>query len=145
MLYNTPWLRICVTICMKPEGTQRLSAYISSKPLVAVLYMHTCVYMYVPVEPEMADINNIVIPLIKSEWEDFAYALHYQINSVKAIKEKHREDPKKCCRALFEDWLLTDRGDGPKTWQTILDKLKEVEELVAAGEEIMQALIHKYD
>ena len=93
----------------------------------------------------MADINNIVISRIKAEWEDFAYALHYKINTVKAIKKKHREDPKKCCRALFEDWLLTDHGDGPKTWQTILDKLKEVEELFAARQEIMQELIHKYN
>ena len=91
----------------------------------------------------MADINKIVIPRIKAEWDDFAYALHYETNAVKAIREKHREDPKKCCRAIFEDWLETDNGDGPKSWQTILDKLKEVEELVAAREKIMQELIHK--
>lgn len=106
--------------------------------------MYIYVHAYPVVKPEMADINRIVTPRIKPEWEDFAYALHYEINSVKAIKEKYREDPKKCCRALFEDWLLTDHGDGPKTWQTILDKLKEVEDLVAAREEIIQALIHKY-
>lgn len=93
----------------------------------------------------MADINKIVIRRIKAEWEDVAYALHYEIHTIKAIKEKHHGDPKKCCRALFEDWLVTDHGDGPKIWQTIFDKLKEVEDLVAVREEIIQELTHKYN
>ena len=92
----------------------------------------------------MGDIIQIVIPRIKTEWKDFAYALHYDIYTVKDIMEKYHGNPKKCCRELFEDWLLTGHGDGPKTWKTILDKLNEIEEAVAAREEIMQELTHKH-
>lgn len=42
----------------------------------------------------MADINNIVVPQIKAEWEDVAYVLCYTVN---AIKAKHHGEPKKCC------------------------------------------------
>ena len=88
----------------------------------------------------MADINHIVVPQIKAEWEDVAYALRYEITTVKAIKAKHNEDPKKCCRDLFIDWLSTDHGVGPKTWSTLLEKLKEVEDVAAATQEIINEL-----
>jgi len=88
----------------------------------------------------MADINHIVVPRIKAEWEDVAYALRYEIATVHAIKAKHNEDPKKCCQKLFIDWLSTDHGVGPKTWSTLLEKLKEVEELAASMQGIINEL-----
>ena len=88
----------------------------------------------------MRDINKIVVPKIQAEWEDVAYALHYKIPTVKGIKAKCNDNPKKCCKELFTDWLSTDHGVGPKTWSTLLDKLKEVEDLAAARDEIMDEL-----
>ena len=88
----------------------------------------------------MADLNKIVIPRIKAEWEDVAYALRYKIVTVNAIKAKHNEDPKNCCRELFIDWLSTNHGVDPKTWSTLLDKLKEVDNLSAATQEIINEL-----
>ena len=55
-------------------------------------------------EPEMKDLNTIVIPKIQAYWEDFAYALRYKIHTVQAIQEKYHEDPKKCCKGLLLDW-----------------------------------------
>ena len=88
----------------------------------------------------MEDIIEIVIPKILAEWEYVAYALRYQIRSVKAIKAKCNDNPKKCCKELFEDWLSTNHGASPKTWSTLLDKLKKVEDLAAARDEIMEEL-----
>ena len=88
----------------------------------------------------MADINKIVIPRIQAEWEAVAYALHYKIAEVKAIKEDNRNYSKKCCQELFVDWLSTDHGAGPKTWATLLDKLNDVEDLAAATDEIVNEL-----
>ena len=85
----------------------------------------------------MGELNEIVIPKIQAEWEDVAYALVYDIPTVNNISQKCNEDPKKCCRELFKDWLSTDHGAGPKTWSTLLDKLKKVKELAAANNEIM--------
>ena len=88
----------------------------------------------------MAEINSTVVQRIQVYWEDVAYALHYEIPIVEGIKAKHKEDPKKCCKAFFIDWLSTDHGDGPQTWSTLIEKLKEIEELAAATNEITNEL-----
>ena len=92
------------------------------------------------IEPKVGGINKIVVPRIQAEWEDFAYALDYEIATVQGISAKHKEDPKKCCRELFIDWLSTDHGVGPKTWKTLVERLKEVEDLTAATGEIINEL-----
>ena len=50
----------------------------------------------------MGDLITIVIPKIKAYWEDVAYLLQFKIIDVDAIKEKHNDDPKKCCQQLFK-------------------------------------------
>ena len=81
----------------------------------------------------MFDLTKIVIPKIMNEWEYVAEALRYDLATIKAIKDKEREDPKKCCREFFKDWLMTNNGvkAGPKVWSTLLHALKEVDEISA--------------
>ena len=83
------------------------------------------------VEPDMFDLTKIVIPKIMNEWEYIAEAFRYDLATIKAINEKGRGDPKKCCREFFKDWLMTNNGAkaGPKVWSTLLDTLKEVDEI----------------
>ena len=66
-----------------------------------------------------------------NQWEYIAEALLYDLATIKAIKDKEREDPKKCCREFFKDWLMTNNGAnaGPKVWSTLLNALKEVDEI----------------
>ena len=66
-----------------------------------------------------------------NEWEYVAEALQYDDSTIKAIREKGREDPKKCCRYFFEDWLTTNNGanSGPKVWSTLFDALREVNDI----------------
>ena len=89
----------------------------------------------------MRDLNKIVVPKVSAEWEDIAYELGYEISTVKQIRNKHKENPTKCCKELFEDWLTTNNGAKPKIWQTLLNKLKEVEELTSITEGIIEKLI----
>ena len=50
----------------------------------------------------MVNINKIVIPCIQAEWEDVAYALDYEIVTVKSIKANHKNNPKGAsCKELF--------------------------------------------
>ena len=79
----------------------------------------------------MCDLTKIVIPKIMNEWEYIAEALHYDLATIKAIKYKEHENPKKCCRELFIDWLTTNNGTeaGPKVWSTLLYVLKQVNEI----------------
>ena len=88
----------------------------------------------------MGKINSIVVPRIQADWEDVAWALCYEIPTVKTIKAKCNENPKKCCKELFIDWLSSDHGVGPKTWSTLVEKLKEIEDLAAATNEITNEL-----
>ena len=79
----------------------------------------------------MFDLQKIVISKIMNEWEYVAEALRYDIPIIKAIKNKEREDPMKCCQEFFKDWLTTKNGDkaGPKVWSTLLDALKAVDQI----------------
>ena len=92
----------------------------------------------------MHDLNRIVVAKVSAEWEDIAYALQYDIPAVEKINEKHSRNPTKCCKELFKNWLSTDNGAKPKIWETLLDKLKEIEELHKETEDIMETL-HQMD
>ena len=89
----------------------------------------------------MHNLNRIVVPKVSAEWEDVAYALQYDIPTVEKISVKCKENPTKCCKELFKNWLATDNGAKPKIWHTLMDKLKEIEELGEVTEEIMKVLI----
>ena len=89
----------------------------------------------------MHSLIRMVIPKVSSEWEDLAYALQYKVPTVKCIRNDHSGDSKTCCRTLFEDWLSTDNGAKPKTWKTLLDKLREVEMLKSVTKKIEEELI----
>ena len=94
------------------------------------------------IEPEMWQLNKMVIPKVKAHWEDVAYnSLHYDVLKVRSISKKHQNDPKKCCVELFEIWLCTSKEDNASTWKALLEQLKEVDELTAAVEQIRQNLI----
>ena len=97
-----------------------------------------------PVEPDMFDLTKIVIPKIMNEWKYVAEALRYDLATIKAIRENNREDPKKCCREFFEDWLTTNNGAkaGPKVWSTLLDTLKKVDEI---SDDIIKDITAKVD
>ena len=79
----------------------------------------------------MFDLTKIVIPKIMSKWQYVAEALRYDLEIIQAIKEKERGDPKACCREFFINWLTTNNGAkaGPKQWSTLINILKEVDEI----------------
>ena len=88
----------------------------------------------------MWELINIVIPKIKAKWEDVAYCMRYKVHEVKAIAtESH--DLKERCMKLFTNWLTTSHSPTPKTWQTLLDHLKRVDELTTAVVQIEKELI----
>ena len=89
----------------------------------------------------MHDLIRMVVPKVSAEWEYIAYALQYDITTVDQISVKHQENPTKCCKELFKNWLTTDNGAKPKTWQTLLDELKEIEEFSGITKEIIKKLI----
>ena len=91
----------------------------------------------------MWDLIKIVIPKIKANWEHLAYSLKYDIPTVNAI-DKDSHDSGQSCEKLFKDWLSTNHGAAPKTWSTLLEKIKEVDGLFAAADDIERELSRKY-
>ena len=87
----------------------------------------------------MWNLYKIVIPKVKAEWEDLAYSMEYNIATVKEITEDC-SDSQECCGTLFEDWLSTDHGAAPKTWSTLLQKIKDVDSLTATVDDIKRQL-----
>ena len=94
-------------------------------------------------------LTKIVTPKIMKEWEYVAEAFLYDLDIIKAIKERGDGDAKQCCREFFKDWLTTDHGNrvGPKVWSTLLDVLNEVDEISAEITEDIATQIRqlKYD
>ena len=79
----------------------------------------------------MFDLVNIVIPKMMNEWMYIAYAMRYDLAVIRSIKENGGDNPKKCCEEFFMNWLTTNNGAeaGPKTWLTLLDVLKEIDDI----------------
>ena len=77
-----------------------------------------------------------------NEWEYIAEALCYDFATIKTIRERNCEDPKKCCREFFMDWLMTNNGAkaGPKVWSTLLDVLQKIDQISA---DITESIIAK--
>ena len=93
----------------------------------------------------MYDLNKIVVPKISADWEDHvAYALQCDIPIIRSIQNKHNNNPKKCCKELLTDWLITNNNATPKSWSTLLDTFKDVEELAAARKSIIEELVEMY-
>ena len=92
----------------------------------------------------MKDLIIIVIPLLKGEWEDVAFLLNYKATTINGIKQSYHDDPKKCCRALFMDWLETNRGVSPKDWGTLLNNVAESKDFTKTVEDILEQLEKKF-
>ena len=89
----------------------------------------------------MDDLKKIVVPEVKAHWEALAYSLKFTISQVEAIeRDRDLRDMDDRCTKLFKTWLTTDNGCKPKTWQKLLERIKEVNELYAAAERIKKTL-----
>ena len=91
-------------------------------------------------EPTMKQLLTSVVPRIAAEWDEVAHYLEFTIPSIKIIRQQGRDDPKKCCRYLLEEWISTDQGMTPKNWTTLLSVLKQIKELTSVCNEIEKDL-----
>ena len=95
--------------------------------------------MCVLLEPEIWDLISIVIPKVKAQWNILAHSMGYSIYDVKAW-ESDGDNLNKLCYKLFAKWLTTESGCTPKTWKKLLERIKAVDELIAASKEIENEL-----
>ena len=91
-------------------------------------------------EPNMRKLEKIVVPEVKASWKYLAYSMGYEPRDVKPIECDSKDVEDRCTR-LFEDWLTTDHGDTPRTWEKLLERIEEVDCLHAAAGHIKEKLI----
>ena len=85
--------------------------------------------------------HKVIIPKVCFCWRTVADYLEYPVEKKKEIEERQRGDPYNCCAELMEDWLASDRGVTPKTWQMLVSVLKEVGQLSTSS--IEQSLLEE--
>ena len=93
---------------------------------------------------KMYELTEIVAPKIMGKWEQLAYCMRYEPGEVETFK-RDSNDPKECCMKLFSNWMTTDHGPTPKTYQTLLNHIEKVNDLAAASEAIKRKLIKGRD
>ena len=91
-------------------------------------------------EVQMWELTKYVIPKINANWEELAYCMRYSIEEVEGFR-KGSEDLKERCKKLLINWLTTDHVPKPKTYQTLLNHIKEIDDLNTASEVIEKELI----
>jgi len=75
-----------------------------------------------------------------AEWKTVAYSMKFNLDTISAI-EKDSHNVHECCDKLFTNWLTTNNGLAPKTWKTLLDRIKEVDDLARASDEIEKEIL----
>ena len=88
----------------------------------------------------MWELVSIVVPMVKAEWKDLALAMTYKLYEVKAFK-KDGQDVDDHCKELFENWLTTGHDPKPKTYKTLLQYIKKVNNLAGVYDDIEKKLI----
>ena len=92
----------------------------------------------------MFELIEIVAPKMMAEWKSLAFCMRYTPAYVAAF-ERDAKDIKECCEKLFNDWVTTDHGPKPKTYETLLKHIKKINNLTAASETIEKDLIEGKD
>ena len=88
----------------------------------------------------MHELTEIVVPNVMAKWERLAYCMRYKPRDVETFRKDSR-DSEECCMRLFTNWLESAHGPTPKTYQTLLNHIKKIDDLIAASEEIERRLI----
>ena len=87
----------------------------------------------------MWELTKIVIPKTKGHWKELAYCMRYSAGEVE-IFNREGKDLHECCEKLFVNWLTTSHGPEPKTYETLLNHIKKIDDLIAESEAIEKEL-----
>jgi len=85
-------------------------------------------------------LHEIVVDRIASKWEKVADYLGFELEYKELIRRTCNQDPLNCCVKMLEDWLGSNRGVSPKSWPKLIETLREIRELTATTEKIVNDL-----
>ena len=81
-----------------------------------------------------------IIPKLALHWRRLGDIMNFDDtgDEIGMIERKYRDDPKECCRAMFQHWL-NGNGVRPCTWGTLIELLEDCDQ-EALMEDIQSAL-----
>ena len=85
-------------------------------------------------------VHKHVIPKISEEWETVCDHLEYSLAIKNIISRTNNESSTECCTALLKDWVTSDNGVKPKTWEKLIEVLNEISSLAVVTKQIKQYL-----
>ena len=66
-----------------------------------------------------------VMELVAAKWEKVATRLHFDGAHISRIRQDSHLQAESACRIVFTEWLQG-KGREPKTWNTVIEVLKEM-------------------
>ena len=96
--------------------------------------------LFLILEPTMKELQTIVVPEVMAEWDSLAISMDYELPKINSIRRDHNGVQERCIN-LFGDWLQTPHGCTPKSWETLLKRIKAVPNLFASEGRIRKELL----
>ena len=100
-------------------------------------WLHVILFL---IDVQIFELSEYVIPRVMGKWDRLAFCMRYEPSEVEAFR-RDSQDINQCCIKLFSNWLETNHGPTPKTYQTLLNYIKRINDLTAASEVIERDLI----
>ena len=89
---------------------------------------------------DMGLVSKHVIPRICAKWEQVCEHLQYSTAIKNMIGRTNGGLPSECCTALLKDWITTDNGVKPKTYEKFIEVLSQISSLAMVTKQIKQCL-----
>ena len=85
----------------------------------------------------MKHLHELVIPNIHTHWKQVATCLTYSQYEIKMMDEEWKGvNSIQCCEDLLRDWLCKYYCVHPRSWETLINSVKQVQELSASTKQI---------
>lgn len=89
----------------------------------------------------MKHLHEVMIPKFYTQWREVAVCLGYSQDTIDMMdKDSANEYPMQCCEDLLRDWLCTDDSVNPHNWETLINNLKQVQQMIVPAQQIEKHL-----
>ena len=86
------------------------------------------------IEPEMKHLHQLVIPKVYEHWKEVVVCLGYSQQTLDDIQKS--KNHRNVFENLLRDWLCTDDSEHPHNWETLINSLMEVDQLITPAKQI---------
>ena len=90
----------------------------------------------------MKHLHELVIPKIHSHWKKVAATFGYSQETIEMMDEKwNGVNAIQCCEDLLRDWLCKEDSSHSRSWEVLINNLKQVQQLIAPVKRIEKDVV----